>query len=139
MSAFNPKRHPRVPFTGDHSQRAETIQGALRERGCKCDVPRIPPCVPQPGIPARHAALRPVNWTSAGSVHTRAFLCLNRATVVQRGAYISAHPEQLSMLRLAQAVEVSRTGSHPLARSRGFVHLGKLAGSLDSQERHVAG
>jgi len=47
-----------------------------------------------PGFRHRRAALRPVNWTDAGNVHTRAFLEMNRANLVQRRTYRSAHPEQ---------------------------------------------
>merc|ERR1719333_1473052 len=142
---------------------------ALREfSGCTYDVPRIPPCVQQPGIPTRsrcsarifrvhirrasypsvrsatwdsdtismlcanfpgahttclvslrafsnlgfrhdRAALRRVNWTSAGTVYTKAFLYLNPAAVVRRGAYLSAHPEQLRKVVCFDLLEPSRS------------------------------
>jgi len=55
------------------------------------------------------AALRRVNWTSAGTVYTKAFLYLNPAAVVRRGAYLSAHPEQLRKVVCFDLLEPSRS------------------------------
>merc|ERR1711861_104992 len=92
---------PEGPVAWDQSQRAETIHSALREYGCECDVPHIPPCVPQPGIPAQPRRSAPCQlderWKcphKSGPVYescrkscqhsttTRIPLCLTRTDVV---------------------------------------------------------
>jgi len=114
---------------------------ALREYGCECDLPHIPPCVPQPGIPAQTHRSAPCQlderWKNP---HKSVPVYMNRANIVQRRAYRSAHPEQVVCFDpLTNTLSrCHRTESHPLARSRGFVALGELAGGFDSQERHVA-
>jgi hypothetical protein len=96
MSVFNPKRHPTAPIKWDKSQRGETIHDALREfSGAYATCLVSLRAFSNPGFRHDRAALRRVNWTSAGTVYTKAFLYLNPAAVVRRGAYLSAHPEQL--------------------------------------------
>jgi hypothetical protein len=106
---------------------------------CECDVPRSPPCVPQPGIPARsrRSAPRQLDERWKFTHFFRAFLRMNRTIAVQRLAYPAAHPKQL---------KYASTSS----RGRGVIapfpclspvreDFSVWEDGLDSQERHVAG
>jgi len=89
--------------------------------GCKCDVPCLPPCVPQPGIPAQPPRSAPCQLDERWKCqHKKAFLYLNRATVVQRGAYLSAHPEQLRKEWYASTCACCRGLTHRVPSPRPF-------------------
>jgi len=102
---FQSQATPDSPIKWDKSQRAETIHDALREfSGCTYDVPRIPPCVQQPGIPARSRRSAPCQLDERWNCLHKSVPVLEscRCCATRRIPFCSPRAAQKSgMLRLA--------------------------------------
>jgi len=133
IDVFSPKRHP-------ISCAEQKLYTELCASGSECGVPHIPPCVPQPGIQARPRRSAPCQLDERWRCPHRApgHESCHRSTTTRIRSCSPRAEKKDGMLRRTLS-RCHRTKSRPLAHSRGFVRAGRLAGGLDSQERHVAG
>jgi len=122
MSVFNPKRHPTAPVNWGQPQRADTIHGALRElSGAYATCLVSFRAFRNPGFRHDRAAFALCQLDERWKCpHFRAFLSLNRATVVQRGAYRFCSPRAVvcfDLLRLSRSHAPNEMASRPFERN----------------------